>query len=119
MAASTGSALFTWCVSVVLAGGKGPMTMRGRRNRRDREIREVREIRASPAHQTAKFLLSVLMLVWFGAGLVAAMQRDYFTNTPANCGDLGTIGLTVLAGPLNYLGLNPKVSECQLPEPSR
>lgn len=95
------------------------MTMRGRRNRRDREIREVREIRASPAHQTAKFLLSVLMLVWFGSGLAAAWQRDYFTNTPVNCGDLGTIGLTVLAGPLNYLGMNPRVAECQLPEPSR
>ncbi|MFD4439396.1 hypothetical protein ACFWPK_06405 [Nocardia sp. NPDC058519] len=94
------------------------MTMRGGRNRRDREIREVREIRGRPAHQAARFLLSMLMLVWFGAGLAAAMQRDYFTNTPNNCGDLGTIGLTVLAGPLNYLGLNPRVSECTLPEPS-
>ncbi|MFD3704420.1 hypothetical protein ACFWUP_14865 [Nocardia sp. NPDC058658] len=95
------------------------MTMRGRRNRRDRHIREVREIRARPRHQTAQFLLSVLMVVWFGAGLLAAVQRDYFTDTPVNCGDWGTIGLTALAGPLNYLGANPRVNECQLPEPSR
>ncbi|MFC4376099.1 hypothetical protein ACFO5K_18545 [Nocardia halotolerans] len=64
-------------------------------------------------------MLSVLVLAWFGAGLVAAIQRDYFTDTPVNCGDWGTIALTVAAGPLNYLGMNPKVTECQLPEPSR
>ncbi|MFC6010414.1 hypothetical protein [Nocardia lasii] len=94
------------------------MTTYGRR-RRDREIREVREIRARPRHQFAQFFLSVLMLVWFGSGLIAAVQRDHFTSAPVNCGAWGTIGLTVLAGPLNYLGVNPKVSECQFPEPSR
>ncbi|MFE7721771.1 hypothetical protein ACFU44_22320 [Nocardia rhizosphaerihabitans] len=95
------------------------MTMRGRRNRRDREIREVREIHARPSHQVAKFLLSTLLLVWVGSGMVAAMQRNYFTNPPVNCGDWGTIAVTLVAGPLNYLGANPKVTECQLPEPSQ
>ncbi|KAF0846840.1 hypothetical protein FNL39_104262 [Nocardia caishijiensis] len=93
--------------------------MRGRRNRRDREVREVREIQARPPHQTAKSLLSLLVMAWLLAGLVAAFQRDYFTDTPTNCGDWGTIALTVAAGPLNYLGMNPKVGECQLPEPSQ
>jgi hypothetical protein len=30
-----------------------------------------------------------------------------------------TIAVTVIAGPLNYVGVNPKVKECDLPEPSR
>ena len=30
----------------------------------------------------------------------------------------GTITVTILAGPLNYVGVNPKVA-CKLPEPSR
>ncbi|MFE6924554.1 hypothetical protein ACFVAV_26260 [Nocardia sp. NPDC057663] len=95
------------------------MTMRGRRNRRDREIREVREIHARPPYQVARFLLSTLLLVWFGAGMVAAMQRNYFINTPIDCRAWGTIAVTLVAGPLNYMGANPKISECQLPEPSR
>jgi hypothetical protein len=27
--------------------------------------------------------------------------------------------VTVIAGPLNYLGANPKVHNCNLPEPSK
>ncbi|MGW0101868.1 hypothetical protein [Nocardia sp. NPDC003354] len=95
------------------------MTMSGRRNRRNREIREVREIHARPSHQIAKFLLSTLMLVWFGLGLLAASQRQYFANPPTDCGGLGTIAVTVLAGPFNYLGANPRISACNLPQPSQ
>ena len=29
------------------------------------------------------------------------------------------IGVTVIAGPLNYLGVNPQAGECRLPEPSQ
>ena len=31
--------------------------------------------------------------------------------------EAGTVAVTIIAGPLNYLGLNPKVN-CDLPEPS-
>jgi hypothetical protein len=37
----------------------------------------------------------------------------------ANCAKAGTVALTVIAGPLNYVGLNPKVDDCNVPEPSQ
>jgi membrane protein YdbS with pleckstrin-like domain len=61
---------------------------------------------------------SVLVLVWLLIGVVAATQRNYFSGSDANCAKLGTIAVTVAAGPLNYVGVNPKV-KCQLPQPSR
>jgi len=61
---------------------------------------------------------SVLVLVWLVVGVVAAAQRDYFSGSDANCAKLGTIVATVAAGPLNYVGVNPKV-KCELPQPSR
>jgi hypothetical protein len=30
----------------------------------------------------------------------------------------GTIALTVIVGPLNYVGVNPKVTNCNMPQPS-
>jgi ABC-type glucose/galactose transport system permease subunit len=32
---------------------------------------------------------------------------------------VGVIAVTVLAGPLNYVGVNPKIHDCRLPRPSR
>jgi len=61
---------------------------------------------------------SVLVLIWLIVGVVAAAQRDYFSGSDANCAKLGTIVATVAAGPLNYVGVNPKV-KCELPQPSR
>ena len=61
---------------------------------------------------------SLLVVIWLVIGVVAAAQRDYFSSSKANCAKLGTITVTVVAGPLNYAGVNPKV-KCQLPEPSR
>jgi hypothetical protein len=60
----------------------------------------------------------VLVLIWLLIGVVAAVQRNYLSGSDANCAKLGTIAVTVVAGPLNYAGVNPKV-KCQLPEPSR
>ena len=60
----------------------------------------------------------VLVLIWLLVGVVAAAQRDYFSSSKANCARLGTIAVTVVAGPVNYAGVNPKV-RCQLPQPSR
>ena len=39
-------------------------------------------------------------------------------KNPQNCASLGTIAVTVLVGPLNYAGVNPKVGDCHLPQPS-
>ncbi len=59
-----------------------------------------------------------IVLIWLLIGVVAAWQRDYFQGKQTSCATAGTIALTTLAGPLNYLGLNPVVSDCQLPQPS-
>lgn len=51
---------------------------------------------------------SVVLAVWLLFGIFAAGQRGYFTRMPS-CGSAGTIIVTIVAGPLNYLGVNPKV----------
>jgi hypothetical protein len=52
-------------------------------------------------------------------GVLAAYQRDYFRTSENSCATAGTIALTVVVGPLNYAGVNPKVTDCDLPEPSQ
>ena len=64
-------------------------------------------------------LLGVIVLVWLVIGVVAAYQRDYFTGGESNCATAGSIALTVVAGPLNYAGVNPKVADCNVPQPSQ
>ncbi len=62
---------------------------------------------------------SLLLIVWLVIGAFAAYQRDYFAGGDASCARAGTIALTVVAGPLNYAGVNPKVRDCDVPEPSK
>jgi hypothetical protein len=59
----------------------------------------------------------VILLIWLIIGAVAAGQRGYYGSSSATCAHAGTVVVTVLAGPLNYVGLNPKIS-CHLPSPS-
>ncbi|MFD8244302.1 hypothetical protein [Nocardia sp. NPDC059691] len=61
---------------------------------------------------------SVIVLIWLLIGVVAAAQRHYFDSGPVNCASFGTIAVTVIAGPLNYMGVNPKVADCNVPQPS-
>ena len=62
---------------------------------------------------------SVVVLIWLVIGVLAAAQRDYFSSSEdANCSKVGDAVLTIVAGPLNYVGVNPKV-ECETPEPSQ
>jgi hypothetical protein len=53
---------------------------------------------------------TVVLLIWFVIGLIAAGQRGYFGSSAPSCSNTGTIIVTVLAGPLNYVGVNPKVT---------
>lgn len=66
-------------------------------------------------------ILGVIVLVWLVIGVVAAFQRDYFKSGDANCATAANVALTVVAGPLNYTGVNPKVNcaEVQIPQPSQ
>jgi hypothetical protein len=52
---------------------------------------------------------SIIVVIWLVIGFIAAAQRHYFNAMPS-CGGAGTIAVTVLAGPLNYVGANPKLS---------
>jgi hypothetical protein len=63
-------------------------------------------------------IISVLVVLWLIIGALAAGQRHYYSGSAANCAKVGTIALTILAGPLNYMGVNPKIS-CKTPQPSR
>ncbi len=53
-------------------------------------------------------LVGTIVLVWLLIGVLAAWQRDYFHTGQTNCATAGQIGLTALAGPLNYAGVNPQ-----------
>jgi hypothetical protein len=61
---------------------------------------------------------SVLLLVWLIIGVIAAGQRGYYNGSVGSCTEVGTIAVTILAGPLNYVGVNPKV-RCTVPQPSK
>ncbi len=63
-------------------------------------------------------LVSVVLVLWLIVGAAAAGQRHYFNNADPNCSRVGNIAITILAGPLNYLGVNPKV-DCHVPHPSK
>lgn len=62
-------------------------------------------------------ILGVIVVLWLLIGAAAAWQRGYFNGAPENCAEAGTIVVTVITGPLNYTGLNPKIT-CELPQPS-
>ena len=60
---------------------------------------------------------SVLLVIWLAIGGVAAGQRGDYKEPIGSCSTASTIAVTVLAGPLNYVGVNPNIN-CTAPEPS-
>jgi hypothetical protein len=63
-------------------------------------------------------ILTALIVIWIIIGVIAAAQRNYFGESKVTCAHTGTIAVTIVAGPLNYIGANPKV-KCDLPQPSK
>jgi len=64
-------------------------------------------------------LITVVIIVWLVVGAIAAGQRGYFgDDRDVNCKTTSDTALTVVAGPLNYVGVNPKV-KCKAPQPSK
>jgi membrane protein YdbS with pleckstrin-like domain len=61
-------------------------------------------------------VVSIVIVVWLIIGAIAAGQRGYYTSGKGNCASFATITVTILAGPLNYVGANPK-AHC--PQPSK
>lgn len=68
-------------------------------------------------------LIGILLVIWLVIGAFAAFQRGYFDNTDTNCSEVSDIALNIVAGPLNYTGLNPKVKcndiNVNTPDPSK
>ena len=60
---------------------------------------------------------TAVLIVWLIIGAIAGGQRHYYNGSKTNCAKAGTIAVTIIAGPLNYIGVNPKIS-CPIPKPS-
>jgi len=65
-----------------------------------------------------RLIIGILLVVWLLIGVLAAGQRHYYSGKTESCAKASTIAVTIIAGPLNYLGVNPKVS-CKVPQPSK
>jgi hypothetical protein len=61
---------------------------------------------------------SALLIIWLIIGAIAAGQRHYYNGNVETCVHASAIALTIVAGPLNYFGVNPKV-HCTVPRPSK
>ena len=63
--------------------------------------------------------ITIIVIVWLVIGVAAAFQRGYLTGKDnVSCHTLSDTALTIIAGPLNYVGVNPKVN-CKVPQPSK
>lgn len=65
-----------------------------------------------------KSIAPTVIFIWLVIGVLAAGQRGYYSGSSTNCAKAGTIAVTILAGPLNYVGANPK-THCLVPQPSQ
>jgi hypothetical protein len=64
-------------------------------------------------------LIGIVIIVWLVIGVSAAAQRGYFgSGRDVSCKSFGDTALTIVAGPLNYVGANPKIT-CHTPQPSK
>jgi hypothetical protein len=59
---------------------------------------------------------SLLLIAWLVIGGWAANQRGDFHRS-VNCSNASTTVVTILAGPLNYVHVNPHIN-CSTPSPS-
>lgn len=68
-------------------------------------------------------LIGIIVVLWLVIGVAAAWQRGYFgSDRDVSCKTTGDTALTIVAGPLNYLGANPKVNchvHVKVPQPSK
>jgi hypothetical protein len=62
-------------------------------------------------------LIGLLLVIWLVIGAAAAGQRHYYRGSAKSCAKDSTTAVTILAGVLNYVGVNPKV-HCKVPQPS-
>jgi len=65
-------------------------------------------------------ILGVIVIIWLVIGAFAAYQRGYYgSKQDVACKTVGDTALTIIAGPLNYTGVNPKITcHVHVPQPS-
>ena len=71
--------------------------------------RTVKQVSNRLAKEELMRLGSVILAIWLIIGAIAAGQRGYYGSS-VSCAHAGTVFVTILAGPLNYIGANPKVT---------
>jgi hypothetical protein len=81
-------------------------------------MRPHQEVTMATRTASGSRIITIVVVVWLLIGLAAAAQRNYFAGSDANCAKVGTVLVTLVAGPLNYLGANPRI-DCQTPQPSK
>jgi hypothetical protein len=59
---------------------------------------------------------SAILVIWLIIGGFAAGQRGDYKG-PVNCSNAATAAVTILAGALNYTGVDPHIN-CTTPSPS-
>jgi hypothetical protein len=64
-----------------------------------------------------RLIAAVLIGIWLVIGVAAAGQRHYFSSSSTSCAKASSTAVTIVAGPLNYVGANPKI-KCSTPQPS-
>jgi hypothetical protein len=68
-------------------------------------------------------LIALIVVVWLVIGAIAAGQRGYFGNAEKlqSCNRAATTAVTIVAGPLNYVGVDPKIAckDVNVPQPSK
>ena len=62
-------------------------------------------------------LAAIIVVAWLIIGIAATVQRGYLKSNNATCAGTGTVAGTIVVGPLNYVGVNPKIT-CHVPKPS-
>ncbi len=62
-------------------------------------------------------LAAIIVVAWLIIGIAATVQRGYLKSNNATCAGTGTVAGTIVVGPLNYVGVNPKIT-CRVPKPS-
>jgi hypothetical protein len=69
---------------------------------------------ADDATEVQMHIGSVLLAIWLVIGGIAAGQRSDY-KSPIGCSRASTIAVTIIAGPLNYAGVNPNINCTMLP----
>jgi hypothetical protein len=68
------------------------------------------------AEEVQMHIGSAILVIWLVIGGFAAGQRGDYKES-FTCSGAATAAATILAGPLNYMGVNPHIN-CTAPHPS-